>query len=65
MINDISVVGTTLGAIVALATLIVGVSTYVRQNSAKRFEIFQGLNTRFDATKFTILENYLIRVILL
>jgi hypothetical protein len=51
VIGNIVNIAQIVGTIVALITLIVYVSSYVRQNSAKRFEIFQGMNRRFDAQK--------------
>ena len=54
------------GATVAVLTFAVGVGTflkaileYKRQNRAKRFEIFQGLNKRFDEPEFMRLREML------
>jgi hypothetical protein len=55
-----------IGSTVAVLTLIVGVGTFIkaileynRQNRAKRFEIFQGLNKRFDDPEFLKLREML------
>jgi hypothetical protein len=56
----------TITAVVAVLTFAVGVGTflkaileYKRQNRAKRFEIFQGLNKRFDEPEFLRLREML------
>jgi hypothetical protein len=56
----------TITAVVAVLTFAVGVGTflkaileYKRQNRAKRFEIFQGLNKRFDEPQFVQLREML------
>jgi hypothetical protein len=55
-----------IGAVVASLTFAVGVGRflkaileYKRQNRAKRFEIFQGLNKRFDEREFVQLREML------
>jgi hypothetical protein len=54
------------GATVAVLTFVVGVGTFIkaiveynRQNRGKRFEIFQGLNKRFDDPEFSKLREML------
>ena len=51
-ISAISAAVATATFVVGVATLIKAIMEYGRQNSTKRFEIFQSMNSRFDQTKF-------------
>jgi hypothetical protein len=45
--------------VVGVVTLIKAIVEYNRQNAAKRFEIFQGMNKRFDDGNFMKIREYL------
>jgi hypothetical protein len=45
--------------LVGAGTLIKAIFEYKRQNAAKRFEIFQGMNKRFDDDAFKPIREYL------
>ena len=51
-ISAISAAVATATFVAGVATLIKAILEYRRQNSTKRFEIFQGMNARFDESKF-------------
>jgi hypothetical protein len=58
-ISVISAVVAALTFVVGVGTLIKAILEYKRQNAAKRFEIFQGMNRRFDESEFKVLREML------